>query len=142
MEDLRPFAMGINSESKVCILTLWEKSNLTMISREHLYRCHMAPPLCQRCKATFKNREDLDIHMRELIACEYKATDLPEGITPIQMQTLKSRKRVKRSQSERERWEEIYRILFPEAIELPHPCKQAQSSSGRFYISSSLFCRF
>jgi hypothetical protein len=103
----------------------------------------MAPSFCQRCKATFESRVDLDLHIGGLKACDPHSREPPEGITPARMQQLKSRKTGKRlNQSKEGKWGEIYKVLFPDVVELPDPCKHLQPRSNRSFISDSLFVDF
>lgn len=113
-----PAKYGIQHGSGICALSQWD-----CISRlkEHLYRCHMAPSQCQRCGDTFKTIEELESHCKTVIACEFKSTVPPEGITPAILKTLKARKRLIQGESEEERWGDIYTILFPKARDIPSP---------------------
>ncbi|RDW87355.1 hypothetical protein BP5796_03049 [Coleophoma crateriformis] len=81
--------------------------------KEHLYRCHMAPPQCLRCKATFKSDEDRNAHLVETVPCLNKPGEPPDGITDAKMKALKSRKSTNPSQPQSERWKDVYRTLFP-----------------------------
>jgi hypothetical protein len=49
--------------------------------REHLYRCHLAPPYCQRCKEVFGTEQDLKSHLFDLMPCYFKEGDPPDGIS-------------------------------------------------------------
>jgi hypothetical protein len=99
----------------------------------------MAPPFCQRCKATFESRKDLDLHISRLIACDLGSAEPPEGITPAGMQILKSRKEIKRpdqpKQTPEQKWEKIYKVLFPGVSEVPNPCKYLQPSPDRALVT-------
>lgn len=92
--------------------------------REHLYRCHMAPRYCSRCWLVFQDQDSLDKHMRaaEAEICQTTPGQPPEGITPDIARRLRSRKKTTRIQNERQRWDEVYRILFPDKP-IPNPGK-------------------
>jgi hypothetical protein len=77
---------------------------------------------CTRCGAKFKTHDDLDSHFLSARPCLLAAKELPEGITPHIARALRSRKKAYRNQPEEERWEGIYRILFPRE-DVPSPCK-------------------
>jgi hypothetical protein len=48
---------------------------------------------------------------------------LVEWISREKIKVLKDRKKALLGQSERERWEYVYKVLFPEEPNLPSPCK-------------------
>ncbi|KAM3087035.1 protein phosphatase regulator [Clarireedia jacksonii] len=58
--------------------------------------------------------EDLEKHTLAVKACELIHEQQAEGITGNIEKKLRSRKKTYRGQTETERWQEIYRILFPE----------------------------
>src|SRR5450432_3930299 len=89
------------------------------IRREHLYRRHVH--VCLRCHHAFKNQKELDFHSVQAKACEPR-NGVIEGITPEIGRKLKSRKRGSDDQSEKGRWEAIYRLLFP-GEDIPWPCE-------------------
>lgn len=45
--------------------------------------------------------------------CETKSGHSPEGVTPEQIIQLRSRKKTSRTQTDEDRWRDIYRLLFP-----------------------------
>jgi hypothetical protein len=63
-----------------------------------------------------------------------KPVELPEGITPTVERVLKSRKKSYPNQSEKERWKDVYRILFPNE-DVPSPCKFRVQSLSLFSIT-------
>jgi hypothetical protein len=77
---------------------------------------------CPRCKETLKLEKELQDHSEASQACEPKPMKEVAGITNQIEKLLHSRKKAYRGQTERERWEEIYRILFPHD-NVPSPCK-------------------
>lgn len=82
------------------------------------------PTHCKRCWKSFKNQEQLDIHLTVDIAsmCDLVPGNPPEGITTDQERRLRSRKKSSRDQSDEGRWREMYQLLFP-GEEVPSPCK-------------------
>jgi hypothetical protein len=88
--------------------------------RAHLYRHHRIFQ-CQRCKGLFLNQNVLDEHILALQGCEPNLVNLAEGITADIEKRLRCRKKTHPHQTETERWNEIYQILFPAAV-LPSPC--------------------
>jgi hypothetical protein len=94
---------------------------LTQSNREHLYRKHYKTH-CQRCKQTFKDAHALAAHEMAAAACEVLDMAPPCEITTYQEKQLRSKKHTTRKQSSREKWEDIYRLLFPNE-KIPSPCK-------------------
>ena len=124
---------------RVCALSSWDSiarvkyvnetfdsiiQCMLIIHREHLYRCHQMVRHCRRCWKTFKAQTQLDSHMTVAAAdiCEVQPVRTPEGITPDQEKRLRSRKKTSPTQSDEDRWKDIYRLLFPNE-EIPSPCK-------------------
>jgi hypothetical protein len=113
--------VGRHSKTQVSILTTASRpSNET--HREHLYRVHNTPIECSRCWLNLKTEKDLADHVRKQTPCEVRP-QLVEWIPREKIKVLKDRKKALLGQSERERWEYVYRILFPEEPSLPSPCK-------------------
>ncbi|RFU30669.1 hypothetical protein B7463_g5654, partial [Scytalidium lignicola] len=69
----------------------------------------------------FKEEEQLEIHRRMDPACELQQPPVIEGLTTKQKALLKPRDR--KSKSDEERWNVIYKICFPGDEILPSPCK-------------------
>jgi hypothetical protein len=95
--------------------------------KEHVYRRHHQPIFCPRCYAVFDDEEGSNEHMRMNPPCETvenPAEQIVEGFNKDQEKKLRSRKR-NAAQSERDRWIEMYKILFPDDEEssIPEPCK-------------------
>ncbi|CAG8979745.1 hypothetical protein HYALB_00013489 [Hymenoscyphus albidus] len=104
--------------SRVCAMNYW-----LSVSRikEHLYRVHRAPIQCRRCGATFKTESEHDSHITALTACSLTSFPPSDGITGDVERKLRSRKQSPTSKSEAKRWENIYRILFPNDEDVPEP---------------------
>lgn len=91
------------------------------MSRSHLYRVHRIFP-CQRCKENFKSQEEVIKHLNQLESCPLRDIGLTEGITSETVEKLRSRKKTSKDQTEQERWEEIYKLLFTDEL-ISSPCK-------------------
>lgn len=106
----------------------------TSISRlkEHLYRHHALPLCCSRCRKTFANEESLDRHLRRPLSqlcVEVQRRPEHEGFSKWQAEQLRSKRRCC-GWSEEQKWNAVYRILFPEdlASDTPSPyCQQSIS---------------
>ncbi|KAI8295674.1 hypothetical protein K4K59_004505 [Colletotrichum sp. SAR11_240] len=76
-------------------------------SREHLYRCHKQKPHCTKCGEPFADESG-------------KFLQRFEGFNEEQEAKLKDKKR-KRGESNEEKWKDIFKILFPDTVEIPSP---------------------
>ncbi|KAF2492530.1 hypothetical protein BU16DRAFT_541350 [Lophium mytilinum] len=88
--------------------------------KEHLYRNHEVRP-CPICYADMKTDEALELHVRSQV-CERREAPPCEGINRPIKSRLENRKGWSKK-SDIEKWEPIYRILFPndEALAMPSP---------------------
>ncbi|KAK5658283.1 hypothetical protein OQA88_2258 [Cercophora sp. LCS_1] len=84
-------------------------------------------PFCERCFEEFEDERNLSAHVRQNPPCELRELKEPEGITKVQKDQL--RKRGKRAASERDKWYEMYKILFPEGPEPPSPYYEPEDGS-------------
>ncbi|KAM5368024.1 hypothetical protein ACJZ2D_009738 [Fusarium nematophilum] len=93
--------------------------------KEHLLRRHQLPEYrCPRCFDDFTTEPKYRDHVRRQEACSTRAQPLAkEGINKEQAELLKKRKKNSSAKTEEDRWNEVYKILFPnEAV--PSPCEQ------------------
>ena len=102
-------------------MTSTDLANAGKPNREHLYRRHYTTH-CQRCKQIFSDARELAEHEMSVVGCEVLDIIPPGDITTYQEKQLKSRKHTTRRQSDKEKWDDIYRLLFPNE-EIPSPCK-------------------
>jgi len=66
----------------------------------------------------------LDAHIEAFEGCDLNVAEPIDGVTRRMKERLQSRKKAFRGQTEAQRWEEIYDILFPDAEgPKPSPCK-------------------
>lgn len=102
------------------------KSIPNLILREHLYRRHvLSLYTCNRCYKDFKDSYRLSLHQRAETACSICEGNLREGINETQRQKLKVRKKSVKSgptQTEAEKWNYMFRIIFPDDDKIPGPC--------------------
>jgi hypothetical protein len=105
----------------------------TNLFREHVYRRHARPVLCSRCYLELENDEALAAHTRLEVPCRIvEAEPLEvEGYTKEQEKRLRSRKRPS-GKTERDRWVDMYQILFPNdsSTSIPDPCMPFSSSNS------------
>ncbi|KAF5670056.1 hypothetical protein FHETE_4739 [Fusarium heterosporum] len=89
--------------------------------KEHVYRTHKAPIHCKRCFIIVKTEKQLELHLRQAVACEVinPPREMP-GIDAETKERLKSRRGIQNI-SEEEKWTHMYRILFPLAQDIPSP---------------------
>lgn len=81
--------------------------------KEHLYRRHMLPIHCYRCREVFPSDKLLQLHSRSDARCAVRddaALEL-EGIDASQERQLRSRRRT--DKTEEDKWRDVFRICFP-----------------------------
>ncbi|KAH6655215.1 hypothetical protein BKA67DRAFT_657164 [Truncatella angustata] len=92
--------------------------------KEHLYRQHQQPRFrCKRCCRNFKDDHALEVHQREVVPCPIRAAEPIEGFDEHQMALLRSRKQPTPKPTEFQKWQGVYKILFPwvEEKDIPSP---------------------
>ncbi|KAI0472293.1 hypothetical protein F4859DRAFT_99646 [Xylaria cf. heliscus] len=94
--------------------------------KEHLYRVHLLPKHnCPRCNSCFENDKELQVHLRADEPCKKSNVAPEEGIDQDTERKLRERKRYNSGQTETQRWNDIYLLLFPgadrNAIPSPYP---------------------
>ncbi|KAI0102393.1 hypothetical protein GGR51DRAFT_562565 [Nemania sp. FL0031] len=94
--------------------------------KEHLYRVHLLPKHnCPRCNLCFENDKELQVHLRADEPCKKSSIAPEEGIDQDTERKLRERKRHNSGQTETQRWNDIYLLLFPgadrNAIPSPYP---------------------
>jgi hypothetical protein len=104
-------------------------SNIKILTyyRRHFNEAHRAPRHCKQCVLTFKNSKMLDEHYRAQLGCSpsKRAADLKDEIGDEkwnQIENVLSMKG-KKNISDKSRWYEIWRILFPGLREPSNPCR-------------------
>ena len=104
----------------------WLASIGLIVDREHIYRRHCSKFRCQRCREGFQNVEELLAHQNSNTC---KMSDDPDcqELDISDAQVAEIRKRSVKSRTEEEKWQDLYRILFPEdaAEAIPSPCKSS-----------------
>lgn len=93
--------------------------------REHIYRRHSLKNTCPRCYEQFKTDEDLKSHQRAETPCRLRKDNVPEVITDEQDKKLHAR--AKAGLSEEDKWNDMYRIIFPgpAGSRIPSPCRSS-----------------
>ncbi|KAK4217487.1 hypothetical protein QBC37DRAFT_260462, partial [Rhypophila decipiens] len=99
--------------------------------KEHLYRKHYIIH-CPRCKRVFPKDRDLEAHEMAPEGCIVRDIRPPCDITTAQEKWLKSRSAKNRPKhlTPREKWEEIYRLLFPDDTFIPSPYPEYTEDLG------------
>ncbi|KAJ0375206.1 hypothetical protein COL26b_006578 [Colletotrichum chrysophilum] len=90
------------------------------VFREHLYRVHQQKPNCPRCRSTFPTQDEVNIHIKSKSPCELSPDIIIRGFDVAQREKLRCKKR-SWGKSGQEKWEDIFRILFPDCKEIPDP---------------------
>jgi len=95
--------------------------------KEHIYRRHSLKNFCPRCFEHFDKPDLLKQHQRADVPCQLRDKS-PGGITEEQEKLL--RMRAKSNCSEEDRWEDMYRAIFPgEKVPSPYYDSESDSSS-------------
>ncbi|KAF4918075.1 hypothetical protein CGCVW01_v009213, partial [Colletotrichum viniferum] len=109
--------------------------------KEHLYRVHQRPPHCFRCGETFPDPEAVEMHLRRPEGTCDLVDFSVEGLTPEQLQKLKSRKRKHDVTTNEEKWQEIFKIVFPDSTDRPDPCERIDLAFVYFLPANQLTIR-
>ncbi|KAK3902506.1 hypothetical protein C8A05DRAFT_44083 [Staphylotrichum tortipilum] len=105
-------------DHEVCTVRSW--STISRL-KEHLYRRHYKVH-CQRCKKIFRNERELDDHEMSIIGCQVLSRHSPCDMTTYQHKQLRMKKHTARRQTDEDKWNDIYRLLFPhEQVPSPYP---------------------
>ncbi|KAI0439967.1 hypothetical protein F4803DRAFT_578143 [Xylaria telfairii] len=101
--------------------------------KEHIRRCHLKPNYqCRRCHEVFDNEADLDNHTNKPEVCTLiPSNSISIGINQDTMCKINSRKRT-RGPSEKEKWNQIWEILFPDYQPPESPYTSPTSTSQTF----------
>jgi hypothetical protein len=62
------------------------------------------------------------LHLERPEGCELRDIEHADGVTAEIAEKLRSKKKAQPNQTEAERWQAIYRLLFPHEV-VPSPCK-------------------
>ncbi|KAI1501949.1 hypothetical protein F5X99DRAFT_380937 [Biscogniauxia marginata] len=92
--------------------------------KEHLYRRHRQPRhICGRCWEPFDDEQSYIDHQRTTEPCSLREKEPIEGFDSSQEAKLRSRKKMMTVKSEDEKWQQVFRILFPHVSEedIPSP---------------------
>lgn len=92
--------------------------------REHILRHHAMGLRCSRCRTKFETAEALEQHKRAVGDNEPRARREREGCD-LETETLVRNFRPSRGMTEKEKWTQLYKLLFPHENEdsIPSPCK-------------------
>ncbi|KAK1750541.1 hypothetical protein QBC47DRAFT_393680 [Echria macrotheca] len=103
--------------------------------KEHILRKHKQPGfMCLRCRVNFDTEADLARHVQRDIPCELRKPPREQEILFItQDQEKQLKKRSSRKIGDRERWENVFRVVFPDVDvdQIPSPYHVAATSSPR-----------
>jgi hypothetical protein len=114
-----PGFLDVHRLKLVCLNS--SKTIVLIFFREHIYRYHELQNICNRCCTRFSSEEELQRHSRLTVSCK-PAPFTAQGCSQAQKSQLMRRTKTK-GRTEAEKWKEIYLVLFPDASEVPSPCK-------------------
>ncbi len=92
------------------------------VIRDHLYKKHRKPTHCLRCCEKFENESELKDHQQTEKSCTARQYEEPDGFDKDQEDRIRSRKD-RKNETQENLWTRIYRILFPNDVDIPTPCK-------------------
>ncbi|KAF3026681.1 hypothetical protein E8E14_014607 [Neopestalotiopsis sp. 37M] len=96
--------------------------------KEHIYRAHRQPDnKCNRCCEVFSSGDQLEDHQRAEVPCMVSQDKSIDGINESQYIAL--RKKPVGKKDDVERWEEVYRTIFPKATVIPSPYYDYEDSN-------------
>lgn len=96
--------------------------------KEHLERRHLMPPyICHECHEVCATQPQLAEHYRTPGGCSKQQHSLPDGITEAKLKEIKARQ--SGQMTEREKWERMYHILFPDDDRVPSPYYDDESEA-------------
>ncbi|KAK4038176.1 hypothetical protein C8A01DRAFT_37881 [Parachaetomium inaequale] len=119
-------------KTKTCCGPGWDDVHRV---KEHVYRRHSLKNFCPRCFEHFDKPDLLKKHQRADVPCKLREKS-PGGITEEQEKQL--RMRAKSNCSEEDRWEEMYRSIFP-GEKVPSPYYDSESDSPSSKSAKSQF---
>ncbi|KAI1506680.1 hypothetical protein F5X99DRAFT_423300 [Biscogniauxia marginata] len=110
--------------------------------KEHLYRKHLLPKhACPRCSQPFKEKKDLESHLRADVRCEKVELVSVLGIDEATEAKLRMRKKYGPGVSEEQRWKDIYIMLFPNASRRSVPSPYYERNDAMALSSKAMLKR-
>ncbi|KAF5596304.1 hypothetical protein FPANT_4392 [Fusarium pseudoanthophilum] len=118
--------------------------------KEHIFRSHTHPEHeCQRCFQSFKTELKLSKHLRASAPCEVQSRNTQEhdGINASQSKALHARARkcdpgADPKEVEEQRWNDVYKIIFPGGGLVPTPYYDRLQKSNNDDFDTNLMYDF
>ncbi|KAF5695776.1 hypothetical protein FDENT_82 [Fusarium denticulatum] len=118
--------------------------------KEHIFRSHTHPEHeCQRCFQSFKTELKLSKHLRASAPCEVQSRNTQEhdGINASQSKALHARARkcdpgADLKEVEEQRWNDVYKIIFPGGGLVPTPYYDRLQKSNNDDFDTNLMSDF
>ncbi|CVL04358.1 uncharacterized protein FPRN_00407 [Fusarium proliferatum] len=135
------------ANSRSCCGPGWETVHRV---KEHIFRSHTLPEYeCQRCFQCFKTELKLSRHLRASAPCEVQSrnTQEHEGINASQSKALHARARkcdpaADLKEVEEQRWNDVYKIIFPGGGLVPTPYYDRLQKSNNDDFDTNLMSDF
>ncbi|KAF4448881.1 hypothetical protein F53441_7769 [Fusarium austroafricanum] len=132
--------------SRSCCGPGWETVHRV---KEHIFRSHEPEHECQRCFESFKTEQLLTKHVRARVQCEVqsRSSQEKEGINASQSKALHARAKKCNPGSdpkevEEERWNDVYKIIFPGEGQVPSPYYDRLQKSNNDNFEMNLMAAF
>lgn len=101
--------------SRTCVGPGWSSVHRV---KEHIFRRHILPERqCHDCLGHFETQAELDQHLEA--PCRQEPPLKFHGINKNQEKQLRSRKMYRKSLDEEEKWRAVYKITFPDEVNIP-----------------------
>ncbi|CZR68082.1 uncharacterized protein PAC_17981 [Phialocephala subalpina] len=88
--------------------------------KAHLYQYHLIEQ-CSRCKSVFESEAALEAHSMSEERCEPKIDEHLDGMTRKMKDQIQCRRKPHPGQTDEEKWQHIYKILFPDGTVVHDP---------------------
>jgi len=109
---------------KTCCGPGWPSIHRT---KEHIYRSHSSKNHCQRCLGYFESEDSLQEHCQSEKPCKLAKNKTVDFCSDAKETLLRAR--AKAGLSEEQKWQEMYKILFP-GEPVPSPCYDSSDETG------------
>ncbi|KAF6819430.1 hypothetical protein CMUS01_11725 [Colletotrichum musicola] len=98
----------------------------------HRLKTQKQKPNCPRCHEIFASESGVKNHLKSRTPCEVTQGPAVEGFNALQEKELRSKKRVPGVATDKDNWDRIFKVLFPDCVEMP-----SHAYNLRFWDDSS-----
>jgi hypothetical protein len=102
-----------------------------------VFRLHSRKHSCLRCYRSFKSQADLQVHSRAATVCDVTNGPKDYLVDEQAWECVKQGWKSAPGVSDGERWKIMYRVLFPNEVFIPSPCKLCDAQIARGILLTS-----